>query len=200
MASWTQNDRRARRCARAAGSGGGSLFPYGPVWLPLDRRHRQRRSLARTHPAGRGASARGWKPVRGALPAGNLHRDIFIEWCSLDRSPAIVVLKRAHPRMFLCSTLPLESVHLFRRFMVYHDLMPGLMTLDREQSHIVCDAMLASSIRSIGSLKRLGAMQRKRPRPRQGHQQDDPTIVVGEDAWQRPLREPCPYPLRKAQA
>jgi hypothetical protein len=82
----------------ARGSGGMSWLPSpGNVRLPLHRRDRERRSLARTDPAGRGKSAWVRKPVSPAPTVGYLQGDVFVEWSAVDRKPSIIVPSR--PRL-----------------------------------------------------------------------------------------------------
>jgi hypothetical protein len=88
--------RSTTAASRTAGSGEGSSLPYRSVWLPLHRCDRQRRSLVRTHPTGRGTPARGREPVGSALAVGHLDRNVFIERSALDRIPAVIFLRRPH--------------------------------------------------------------------------------------------------------
>jgi hypothetical protein len=91
--------RRPASCRLATVRGSGGMSSGGRravVWPPSHRRDRQRRSLARTDPAGRGKPA--WVPesVRLATAVGDLQGDVFIEGSALDRLPP-VTFRRGRP-------------------------------------------------------------------------------------------------------
>jgi hypothetical protein len=63
---------------------------------PTHRCDCQRRSVARTDPAGRGKPAWLWEGVRLATTVGDLQPHVFIEGDALDRFPAVILHRRAH--------------------------------------------------------------------------------------------------------
>jgi hypothetical protein len=90
---------RAKTLSKVRGSGGMLLLhPSGAGPSPLHRRNRERRSLARTDPAGRGKSASVREPIRRAPSVGHLQADVFVQWSGLDRIPTKIVFEHPHSR------------------------------------------------------------------------------------------------------
>jgi hypothetical protein len=118
---WPQIPRVCRR-ARARESGGMSFPRPRRERLPLHRRDRKRRSLARTDPAGRGKPASVREPVPRAPPVGHFQGDVFVEWSSLDRIPTIIVFDHPHCRC------PFESS---RRHYPSGEITPSAHAADR---------------------------------------------------------------------
>ena len=75
-----------------------SLLSSGRAPLPLHRRNRERRSLARADPAGRGASAWIGQPVGRTPTVGHFQGDVFVEWSAVDWKPSIIVFEHPHCR------------------------------------------------------------------------------------------------------
>jgi hypothetical protein len=81
------------------GSGGMSsraAAARGEVLPPLYRCDRQRRSLSRTDPTGRGKPARVHENVRVAMPVGDLQGDVFFKGRTFDRFPSMTFPRRPH--------------------------------------------------------------------------------------------------------
>jgi hypothetical protein len=94
--------------ARARGSGGMSWLPRtARERLPPHRRDRERRSLARSDPAGRGASASVREPVGRAPSVGHFQGDVFVKWSGLDWKPTKIVFEHPHCCPFESSRRPL---------------------------------------------------------------------------------------------